>query len=150
MQNKFLGIGRNTKDGEYRTTDKDLQIYTNTIAITNDFKNKEGNYDSEFINYIAYKNTAEYLSKYSSKGTLINIVGRIHTRSYEKDNEKKYITEIIVENASVLEKKKESETQEDIEIPQNTTSEYDAENSDIKLSDDDIDKVFGEQMELPF
>ena len=148
MLNKFLGIGRNTKDGEYRTTDKDLQIYTNTIAITNDFKNKEGNYDSEFINYIAYKNTAEYLSKYSSKGTLINIVGRIHTRSYEKDNEKKYVTEIIVENASVLEKAKQDNKQE-VDILQAKT-EYDTENSDIKLNDDDIDKVFGEQMELPF
>lgn len=149
MLNKFIGIGRNTKDGEYRTTDKDLQIYTNTIAITNDFKNKEGNYDSEFINYVAYRNTAEYLSKYSSKGTLINIVGRIHTRSYEKDNEKKYITEIIVENASVLDRKKETTSEEG--IPQNITTEYDTENSDIQLSDEDIDKVFGEQqMELPF
>lgn len=138
MLNKFLGIGRNTKDGEYRTTDNDLQIYTNTIAITNNYKNKDGNYDSEFINYVAYRSTAEYLSKYSSKGTMVQIEGRVHTRSYEKDNEKKYITEIIVENASVLEKKKESETQEDIEIPQNTTSEYDTVGSDIQLDPSDL------------
>ena len=149
MLNKFLGIGRNTKDGEYRTTDKDLQIYTNTLAITNDFKNKEGNYDSEFINYIAYRSTAEYLNKYSSKGTMVQIEGRVHTRSYEKDNEKKYVTEIIVESASVLEKKKETQKGEE-DIPQNITTEYDTENSDIKLSDDDIDKVFGDKLDLPF
>lgn len=139
MLNKFLGIGRNTKDGEYRTTDKDLQIYTNTIAITNDFKNKDGNYDSEFINYIAYKNTAEYLNKYSSKGTLINIVGRIHTRSYEKDNEKKYVTEIIVESASVLEKKKEDSTNEEVNefSSMNITTDYE-ETPEIKLEDKDL------------
>jgi len=139
MLNKFIGIGRNTKDGEYRTTDKDLQIYTNTLAITNNFKNKEGNYDSEFINYIAYRQTAEYLSKYSSKGTMVQIEGRVHTRSYEKDNEKKYITEIIVENASVLERSPEKKKEDIIEeIPQNTTSEYDNEESDIQLDDSDL------------
>lgn len=127
MLNRFIGIGRNTKDGEYRTTDKDLQIYTNTLAITNNFKNKEGNYDSEFINYIAYRSTAEYLSKYSTKGTMIQIEGRVHTRSYEKDNEKKYITEIVVESASVLEKKQEQTTLEEIGVPDNYTTEYDSE-----------------------
>ena len=135
MLNKFIGIGRNTKDGELRTSDNDLKIYTNTLAITNNYKNKEGNYDSEFINYVAYRSTAEYLSKYSSKGTMVQIEGRVHTRSYEKDNEKKYVTEIIVENASVLEKKTQ-ETMQD--VPQNTTTEYDTENSDIQLTDEDL------------
>ena len=143
MLNKFIGIGRNTKDGEYRTSDNDLKIYANTLAITNNFKNKNGNYDSEFINYVAYRNTAEYLNKYSSKGTLINIEGRIHTRSYEdKDKNKKYITEIIVENASVLEKVKQEDKQdniqEEVEIPQNTTSEYDNLESDIQLTPNDL------------
>lgn len=139
MLNKFLGIGRNTKDGEYRTSDNDLKIYANTLAITNNFKNKNGNYDSEFINYVAYRNTAEYLSKYSSKGTMIQIEGRVHTRSYEKDNEKKYITEIIVENASVLERSPEKKKEDIIEeIPQNTTSEYDTIGSDIQLDPSDL------------
>lgn len=127
MLNKFIGIGRNTKDGEYRTGDNDLKVYTNTLAMTNNFKNKDGNYDSEFINYVAYRQTAEYLSKYSSKGTMIQIEGRVHTRSYEKDNEKKYITEIIVESASVLEKKQEQPTLEEIGVPDNYKTDYDNE-----------------------
>lgn len=150
MLNKFLGIGRNTKDGEYRTTDNDLKIYTNTLAITNNFKNKEGNYDSEFINYTAYRQTAEYLSKYSSKGTMVQIEGRVHTRSYEKDNEKKYVTEIIVESASVLEKKQEP-TLEEIGVPENYKTDYDNDNS-AKLTDEDVNKTFNSDnsMELPF
>lgn len=150
--NKFIGIGRNTKDGELRTTENNINVYNNSLAMTNNFKNKDGNYDSEFINYVAYRQTADYLNKYSSKGSLVNIEGRIHTRSYEdKDKIKRYVTEVIVENANVLDKKKEDiqEEQQEVEIPQNIKTNY-KEDSDIKLSNDDIDKVFGEQMELPF
>ena len=151
--NKFIGIGRNTKDGELRKSESDISIYNNTLAITNNFKNKEGNYDAEFINYVAYKQTAEYLNKYSKKGTMISLEGRIHTRSYEdKDKIKRYVTEIIVENASVLERSPEHK-QEDIieEVPQNVKSKYDNIKSDIQLTDDDIDKTFNnDSLELPF
>ena len=146
--NKFIGIGRNTKDGELRHNSQDIAMYSNSLAMTNNFKNKDGNYDSEFINYIAFRQTAEYLSKYSKKGTQIAIEGRITTRSYEKDNEKKYITEIVVEKASILDSKKEQK--QEVEILQNTKSEYDDENSDIKLTDEDIDKTFNNSLELPF
>ena len=73
MLNKFIGIGRNTKDGEYRTSENGITMYTNTLAITNDFKNKNGEYDSEFVNYIAYRTTADYLNKYAKKGKLLQI-----------------------------------------------------------------------------
>ena len=136
--NKFIGIGRNTKDGELRTTESGLSVYRNTIAITNNFKNKDGNYDSEFINYVAYKNTAEYLNKYSGKGALIEIEGRLHNGSYEKDGEKKYFTEIVVENASSYKTQTEKETEKQ-EVPQNIKSNYD-EDSDVQLND----------LELPF
>ena len=136
--NRFIGIGRNTKDGELRTTESGISVYRNTIAITNNFKNKDGNYDSEFINYVAYKNTAEYLNKYSGKGALIEIEGRLHNGSYEKDGEKKYFTEIVVENASSYKTQNEKETEKQ-EIPQNIKSNYD-EDSDVQLND----------LELPF
>lgn len=133
--NKFIGVGRNTKDGEYRTSDSGVEIYTNTLAMTNNFKNKEGNYDSEFINYVAYRKTAEFLSKYASKGTLIGIDGRIQTRSYDKNNEKRYVTEIVVENAYVLQKKEETKEVNEFDTLQ-TKTEY--QETDIPLSDNDL------------
>jgi single-strand DNA-binding protein len=139
--NKFIGIGRNTKDGEYRTSENGITMYSNTLAITNDFKNKKGEYDSEFVNYVAYRNTADYLNKYSKKGKLVQIEGRINTTSNEKNGEKRYYTKIIVDSASVLERVKEDKQeniQEEVEIPQNTTTEYDNENSDIELTDSDL------------
>lgn len=137
--NKFIGIGRNVKDGELRTSG-DINIYTNTLAMTNNFKNKEGNYDSEFLNYVAYRSTAEFLSKYSSKWTQICLEGRIHTRSYEdKNKNKRYITELIVENITLLERKKqdnenEYNKQQNIKIK----TDYDNENSDVQLTDEDL------------
>lgn len=139
--NKFIGIGRNTKDGEYRTSENGITMYSNTLAITNDFKNKKGEYDSEFVNYVSYRNTADYLNKYAKKGKLVQIEGRINTTSNEKNGEKRYYTKIIVDSASVLERAKEDKQeniQEEVEIPQNTTTEYDNENSDIELTDSDL------------
>ena len=139
--NKFIGIGRNTKDGEYRTSENGITMYSNTLAITNDFKNKNGEYDSEFINYVAYRNTADYLNKYAKKGKLVQIEGRINTTSNEKNGEKRYYTKIIVDSASVLERVKEDKQeniQEEVGIPQNATTEYDNENSDIQLTDNDL------------
>ena len=136
--NKFIGIGRNTKDGEYRTSESGIATYSNSLAIKNTFKNKEGNYDSEFINYVAYRQTADYLSKYSSKGTLVNIEGRIHTRSYEKDNEKQYITEIIVESASILEKRTQEPTLEEIGVPDNFTTEYEEKDNSVHIEPNDL------------
>lgn len=139
--NKFIGIGRNTKDGEYRTSENGITMYSNTLAITNDFKNKKGEYESEFINYVAYRTTADYLNKYAKKGKLVQIEGRINTTSNEKNGEKRYYTKIILDSASVLERAKESvqeNIQEEVEIPQNTTSEYDNEESDIQLTDNDL------------
>lgn len=139
--NKFIGIGRNTKDGEYRTSENGITMYSNTLAITNDFKNKNGEYDSEFINYVAYRNTADYLNKYAKKGKLVQIEGRINTTSNEKNGEKRYYTKIIVDSASVLERVKEDKQeniQEEVGIPQNVTTEYDNENSDIQLTDNDL------------
>lgn len=144
--NKFIGIGRNTKDGELRTSESNINIYNNSLAMTNNFKNKDGNYDSEFINYVAYRQIADYLNKYSKKGSLISIEGRLHTRSYDdKDKVKRYVTEVIVENANVLERKKEETqtaqeepqaTQIDIEVPQNIKSEY--QDKEIVLQDSDL------------
>ena len=142
--NKFIGIGRNTKEGELRQSESGISIYNNSLAMTNNFKNKEGNYDSEFINYVAYRNTAEFLSKYSTKGTMIMIEGRIHTRSYDaQDGTKRYVTEVIVENAQVLEKKQQVESEE---------SQIEDKPKEVSLSDEDIDKVFNGDisMELPF
>lgn len=140
--NKFIGIGRNTKDGEYRTSESGITIYSNSLAMTNNFKNKDGNYDSEFIDYVAYRNTADYLNKYAKKGSLISLEGRIQTTTSEKDGKKRYFTKIVVESASVLEKiEKQEETKEPETVNEfsamNVKTEYE-ETPEVKLQDEDL------------
>ena len=137
--NKFIGVGNLTKDGELRSTESGKIIYSNSLAMRNDFKNKDGEYDTEFINFSAWGTTAEYLKKYAKKGNKVLIEGRISTRSYDKqDGSKAYITEVIAEKVELLTyKKEETTTQNELEVPQNYKTQY-QENEEISLSDADL------------
>lgn len=138
--NKFIGTGNLTKEGELRTFDNDKSVYINSLAMRNDFKNKDGEYGTEFINFTAWGSTAEYLNKYAKKGNKVLIEGRITTRSYDaQDGTKRYVTEVIASNVELLTYKKddnEDDTQDEIELPQNIKSNY--EEPEIRLSDDDL------------
>lgn len=137
--NKFIGVGNLTKEGELRSTESGKIIYSNSLAMRNDFKNKDGEYDTEFINFSAWGTTAEYLKKYAKKGNKVLIEGRISTRSYDKqDGSKAYITEVIAEKVELLTyKKEETTTQNELEVPQNYKTQY-QENEEISLSDADL------------
>ena len=137
--NKFIGVGNLTKDGELRSTESGKIIYSNSLAMRNDFKNKDGEYNTEFINFSAWGTTAEYLKKYAKKGNKVLIEGRIATRSYDKqDGSKAYITEVIAEKVELLTyKKEETTTQNELEVPQNYKTQY-QENEEISLSDADL------------
>lgn len=103
--NKFIGIGALTKAVEIRYTKNELKVANFTIAINRDTKNKQGEYETDFINCVAYGKTAELIDKYLDKGSQIAIEGKIQTGSYEKDNKKTYTTDIVVERLTFLEKK---------------------------------------------
>lgn len=137
--NKFIGVGNLTKEGELRSTESGKIIYSNSLAMRNDFKNKDGEYDTEFINFSAWGTTAEYLKKYAKKGNKVLIEGRISTRSYDKqDGSKAYITEVIAEKVELLTyKKEETTTQNELEVPQNYKTQY-QENEEISLKDEDL------------
>lgn len=136
--NKFIGLGRLTKDPELRSTQSGLKITSFTLAINRNFKNKEGKYDADFLNCQAFKNTAEFIEKYFKKGSMMAITARAQTRNYDdNDGKKRFVTEFIVEEvyfAGNNEKKNETS----IEVPQNYTSDYDTAGSEVTLSDEDL------------
>ena len=109
--NKLFLTGRITKNIDLRYTQNQTPVARFTIAVNRDFKNKQGQYESDFINCIAYRQTADVLSKYVEKGDLIGIEGSIRTGSYETDGKKTYITDIQVDRVEFLQSKpKEVET----------------------------------------
>ena len=145
--NKSILCGNLCKDIELRVTANGKYVFQNTIAVKNDFKNANGDYDTTFINIVVWGTTAEYLSKYADKGSKVLLEGRISNRSYDKqDGSKAYVTEVIVEKAELLTYKKEAKSIENM-----TNSEIVQE----VMTNDDPFKEFGNQMsinddDLPF
>ena len=113
MANKFFGIGRLTKDPDVRYTqgEKSMAIARYTLAIDRKFK-KEGEQSADFISCVAFGKNGEFAEKFLHKGTKIAIFGRVQTGSYtNKDGQKVYTTDVIVEEHEFCEKKGEGESQ---------------------------------------
>ena len=108
--NKVIEIGRVTKDIELRQLTSGTSAIEFSIAVKRAFKNANGEYESDFFNCIAFKNTAELISRYVKKGDMLGIVGRLQTRNYtNKEGRKIYVTEIVVEEVEFLQTKRQEE-----------------------------------------
>lgn len=106
--NKVVLIGRLTKDIElkYIPGEKNTAVATFSLAVNRNFKNKDGNYDADFINCTVFGKTAETMSNNLSKGRQIAVEGRIQVRNYEaNDGTKRYVTEVVVNEFQFLDKK---------------------------------------------
>lgn len=131
--NQICLIGNLCRDNDVRVTPSGVKVVMNTIAVKRDFKNNEGEYDSDFINFVAYRNQAEFLEKYTAKGDKVAINGRWQHRSYTaKDGSTKYIDECVVNSIESLAPKKEESKEVKKEEP-------------VKVSTDPFD-----DMDLPF
>lgn len=100
--NSFNGIGRLVKDIEI-TEKNEIKLGRFTIAIPRNWKNADGNYESDFLNCVLF-NASDYIKDNLKKGSLVSIEGRIQTRSYEVNGTKKYSTDIIVNRVNILSK----------------------------------------------
>lgn len=108
--NKWVGIGRLIKDPDVRYTqgEKSMAIARYTLAIDRRFK-KDGEQDADFISCVAFGKNGEFTEKYFHKGMKVAVIGRIQTGSYtNKDGQKVYTTDIVVEEQEFCEKKGES------------------------------------------
>ena len=116
--NVTFHIGRIVKDPELRRTNNGKAVCSFTLAVRNDFKNADGNYDSIFLDFVAFDVKAEAIAKYTHKGDRIAIVGNSAPRYYEnKDGRKVRVDEIKVNDFEFLESKKQNTgTQNDYEV----------------------------------
>lgn len=98
--NKVILMGRLTRDVEMRQTPGGASVARFSIAVNRRFKNSEGNYDADFINCVAWRQTGEFISRYFQKGSMIAVVGSIQSRSWDgQDGKKQYATEVVVDEA---------------------------------------------------
>ena len=97
--NKIILIGRLVNDTELKTLNNGTNYVQATIAVNRNYKNSEGNYEADFIDFSAFGLTAELINKYFVKGDRIGIIGRLQSRSYTNQQGQKIIVrEVIVEN----------------------------------------------------
>lgn len=104
--NKCILVGRITKDPEVRTVNGGISVCQFTIAVNRKFQNPQGERKADFINCVAWRQSAELLGKYIHKGNQIGVEGSIQTRSYQnQQGQPVYVTEVAVESISFLEPK---------------------------------------------
>lgn len=142
--NRFVGVGRLTKDIELKYTQNGKAVANFTIAVNRPFKNAQGETDADFIMCQSWGKQAENLANYMRKGSQIGVDGRIQTRSYEgQDGKRVYVTEVVADNVQFLETKKSQGNQQSQHQPSHTKKEQKQESGQTKPLDiDDSDLPF--------
>lgn len=107
MLNQIVIVGRLVKNPELRESESGKKFTNITVAVPRSYKNINGEYEADFIDCRLWTGVAENTAEYCKKGDLIGVKGRIETREYEKNEEKKYVTEVIAEKVTFLSNKKE-------------------------------------------
>ncbi len=108
--NKVMLIGNLGKDPEMRMTQSGVPVTTFSIATNESYRGQDGNMvdRTEWHNIVAWRKPAEILNEYLKKGSKVYIEGKLQTRNYEKDGQRHYITEIVVEDFMFLDSRESS------------------------------------------
>lgn len=109
MLNRTVLTGRLTKEPELRATQGGTKVLPFTLAVDRQFRNKDGEREADFIQCVIWRKSAENFAKFTHKGSLVGIDGRIQTRNYEnQQGDRVYVTEIVVDNFALLDSRNSS------------------------------------------
>lgn len=107
MLNRIDLMGRLTRDPEMRFTQSGTPVASFTLAVDRDFTQKGEEKQTDFIDFVAWRNTAEFVSKYFAKGSMAVVSGRLQIRDWQdKDGNKRRSAEVVAENVYFGESKK--------------------------------------------
>ena len=110
MINRVVLVGRLTKNPDLRYTQSGSAVASFTVAVERPFTNQNGDRDADFINCVMWRKAAENFANFTHKGSMVAVEGRLQTRSYEnQQGVRVYVTEVVVDNFSLLETKAQSE-----------------------------------------
>lgn len=140
MINNVSLTGRLTKDIDLRYTQSGVAVASFTLAVNRNYKDQDGNQQTDFIQCQIWRKSAENLANFTHKGSLVGIEGRIQTRNYDnQQGQKVYVTEVIVTNFSLLEPRNtgNGQGQSNGQYQQQTQNQG-WEQSDVQLDDNDL------------
>ena len=142
MLNKIIIMGRLTRDPELRRTGSGTAVTSFSLACDRDFKSQSGDKETDFIEVVAWKNTAEFVSKYFSKGRMAVVEGRLQIRDWtDKAGNKRTTAEVVAENVYFADSKRP-------ESNDNQKENFNALSG--RLSDDFVATLNDDTSELPF
>jgi len=119
MINNVVLVGRLTKDPDLRYTSSGSAVATFTLAVNRNFTGQDGKREADFINCVIWRKPAETMASYAHKGTLLGVVGRIQTRSYDnQQGQRVYVTEVVCDNFQLLENRSQNERRDTEETKQ--------------------------------
>ena len=99
MLNKIFLMGRLTRDPELRKTASGTPVVSFSIAVDRDFKGQDGEKETDFIEVVAWRSTAEFVSKYFTKGRMAVVSGRLQIRDWtDKDGGKRRSAEVVADS----------------------------------------------------
>ncbi len=105
MINRVVLVGRLTKDIELRKTNSNISTCTFTLACNRRYSSTNNNNNqptADFISCVAWRQSADFLAQYASKGSIVGVEGRITTRSYDGQNGKVYVTEVTCDSVQLI------------------------------------------------
>ena len=142
MLNKIIIMGRLTRDPELRRTASSTAVAGFTLAVDRDFKSQNGEKSTDFIDVVAWRNTAEFVAKYFTKGRMAVVEGRLQFRDWkDKDGNNRRSAEVVAENVYFGDSKRDGAPAGDYAAPMggyaapvSTTSSF----SEIEDEDGDL------------
>lgn len=140
MLNKIVLMGRLVRDPELRSTPSGAAVANFTLAVDRDFKNKDtGEKETDFINIQTWRNTAEFVSKYFTKGRMAIVEGRLQIRNYtDKEGNKRTAAEVVADSVYFGDSQSKGSDGEDDEpaAKKSTAAKKTAKTSKVKKPDD--------------
>ena len=110
MLNKIILMGRLTRDPELRRTGSGTAVTSFSLAVDRDFKSQSGEKETDFIDVVAWRSTAEFVSKYFTKGRMAVVEGRLQIRDWtDKDGGKRRSAEVVADNVYFGDSKRDAE-----------------------------------------
>lgn len=135
MLNKWIGIGRLTRDPELRYTPSGVAVCTFTLAVDRPFTNQDGDREADFINIVTWRSLAENCANYLRKGRLTAVEGRLQIRNYENSEGRRvYVSEIVADNVRFLESTRRNEQSSE----GNARDPFEDDGKPIEINDSDL------------
>ena len=106
MINRVVLVGRLTREINLRKTGTGTSVASFTVACNRCFSGQNQDQSADFINCVAWRQTADFMAQYAAKGSLVGIEARIQSRSYDDASGKRvYVTEVVADSVQLLESK---------------------------------------------